>query len=320
MKLIIQIPCFNESAVLPTTLAQLPRTLPGVDRIEWLVIDDGSTDGTADVARAAGVDHVVRFPRNRGLARAFMAGLEACVARGADLIVNTDADNQYPADEIPRLIEPILAGRAELVIGARRIAEIEHFSGTKKLLQRLGSWVVRSASGTSVPDGPSGFRALTRDAALRMNVFGSYTYTLETIIQAGHADLAVESVSIRTNPFERPSRLIPSVGSYVRRSAATIFRIFLLYRPFRVFVLLGTVPIAAGLALFVRWVVLFLIDDPTRARTPSLIAGAVLVMIGFQLWTFALIADLLAANRRLLEDVQRRVRGLELPRSRGERP
>ena len=313
MKLIIQIPCYNEAEVLPTTLAQLPRELPGISRIEWLVIDDGSTDGTAEVARAAGVDHVVRFPHNRGLARAFVAGLDAAVSHGADLIVNTDADNQYPADEIPRLIEPILAGRADFVIGARRISEIEHFSSGKKLLQRLGSRVVRAASGTAVPDGPSGFRAMTRDAALRMNVFGSYTYTLETIIQAGHGDLTIESVSIRTNGYARPSRLIPSVSSYVRRSAATIFRIFLLYRPFRVFMLLGSVPIAAGLALFLRWILLYLLVDPTRSRAPSLIAGAALVMIGFQLWTFALIADLLAANRRLLEDVQRRVRGLELP-------
>ena len=319
MKLIIQIPCYNEAEVLPATLAQLPRSLPGVDCIEWLVIDDGSTDGTAAAARAAGADHVVVFPRNRGLARGFMAGLEACVAHGADIIVNTDADDQYPADEIPRLIVPILAGRADLVIGARRIAEIEHFSGVKKLLQRLGSWVVRAASGTSVPDGPSGFRALTRDAALRMNVFGTYTYTLETIIQAGHANLAVESVSIRTNPYKRPSRLIPSVGTYVRRSAATIFRIFLLYRPFRVFLLLGAVPVLAGLTLFARWIVLYLLVDPTRSRAPSLIAGAVLVMIGFQLWTFALVADLMAANRRLLEDVQRRVRSLGLPGSGPER-
>ncbi len=312
MKLIIQIPCYNEEDVLPKTLAQLPRELPGISSVEWLIIDDGSSDRTVERARAAGVDHVVRFPRRQGLARAFMAGVEASLARGADIIVNTDADNQYPAADIPRLIAPILEHRADMVIGARQMDQIDHFSASKKLLQRVGSWVVRTVSRTSVPDAPSGFRALSRAAALRMNVFGSYTYTLETIIQAGQKNMAVESIPIRANEYERPSRLISSVPRYLYRSALTILRIFVLYRPFRFFVLLGSVPFLVGTFLFLRWLVLFLTVDPTRARTPSLIAGAVLLLIGFQLWVFAVLSDLLAANRVLLEDVQRRLRSMEL--------
>jgi glycosyltransferase involved in cell wall biosynthesis len=311
MKVIIQIPCYNEEGTLGATLATLPRQLPDVDVVEWLVVDDGSTDRTIEVAQAGGVDHVVRLPSHQGLACAYMAGLEACVRAGADVIVNTDADNQYRADFIPHLIAPILGGHAEMVVGARPVDQIDDFSATKKLLQKLGSWVVRYASGTSIPDSPSGFRAITRDAALRLHVFGRYTYTLETVIQAGHKGLAVTSVPVLTNPATRPSRLVRSVSSYVRRSMVTIFRIFLLYRPLRVFFILGTVPFLGGVALFVRWLLLFFLEDSTRVRAPSLIVAAVLVLVGFQLWTFGLLADLLAANRKLLEDVQYRIRRAE---------
>lgn len=282
-----------------------------MDTVEWLVVDDGSTDRTADVAARHGVDHIVRLPTHRGLARAFAEGLEAALRAGADIIVNTDADNQYRADCIPALIAPILEGRAEIVIGARPIDRIEHFSATKKLLQKLGSWAVRQASRTDVPDSPSGFRAISRDAAMRLNVFDEYTYTLETVIQAGQKNLLVSWVPVETNGYLRPSRLIRSVPQYIRRSMLTILRIFILYRPLRFFLWAGAVPMLLGLLLAARWLALFLFDDPTRSRAPSLIAAAVLVLIGFQLWTFGLIADLLAANRRLIEDVQLRLRRAE---------
>lgn len=311
MKLIIQIPCLNEEASLPTTLAALPRSLPGIDRVEWLIVDDGSTDRTVEVARAHGVDHVVRFGTNQGLARAFMAGLEGAIRAGADIIVNTDADNQYDAADIPKLIEPILAGRAEMVIGARPIDEITHFSPFKKLLQKIGSWVVRKASGTSIPDSPSGFRAFSRNAALQLNVFSRYTYTLETIIQAGMKGIPITWVPIRTNEDLRPSRLVKGIADYVRRSVFTILRIFLLYRPLRSFFWVGTAFITPGLFLLVRWLVFYL-QGSTRVRAPSLILAAILVLIGFQTWTLGFVADLLAANRRLLEENQLRLRRLEL--------
>ncbi len=311
MKLIIQIPCLNEEASLPTTLAALPRSLPGVDSVEWLIIDDGSTDRTVEVARVHGVDHVVRFGANQGLARAFMAGLEGAIRAGADVIVNTDADNQYDAADIPKLIEPILAGRAEMVIGARPIDEIAHFSPFKKLLQKLGSWVVRKASGTSIPDSPSGFRAFSRNAALQLNVFSRYTYTLETIIQAGQKGIPITWVPIRTNADLRPSRLVKGIVDYVRRSVFTILRIFLLYRPLRSFFWVGTGFITPGFFLLVRWLVFYL-QGSTRVRAPSLILAAILVLIGFQTWILGLVADLLAANRRLLEENQLRLRRLEL--------
>ncbi|MDQ3556705.1 MAG: glycosyltransferase family 2 protein [Gemmatimonadota bacterium] len=317
MKLLIQIPCRNEEDTLPTTLAQLPRSLPGVGRVEWLIVDDGSTDRTVEVARAAGVDHVVSFPTHQGLARAFAAGLEACVAAGADIVVNTDADNQYEAACIPDLIAPILAGRAEIVVGARPIDEIRDFSPVKKLLQKLGSWSVRQASGTRVADSPSGFRAFTREAALRLNVFSEYTYTLETVIQAGQKNIPITSVPIRTNPSVRPSRLVRSVPSYVRRSIGTIARIFMLYRPLRFFFWAGLLPVGGGVALGVRWLALFFLEDAQRTRAPSLILAAVLLLAGFQLWTFGLVADLMAANRVLLEDVQLRLRRSEAERTRG---
>lgn len=309
-KLIIQIPCYNEEHTLGTTLAALPRQLPGIDCIEWLVIDDGSKDRTVEVAKANGVEHIVQFPTNQGLAKAFMAGLQASLKAGADIIVNTDADNQYYADDIPKLIKPILLGQAEIVVGARPIWKTKHFSPTKKLLQKLGSWVVRLASKTAIPDAPSGFRAFSREAALQLNVFNNYTYTLETIIQAGQKGMAIISVPIRTNPVLRPSRLVRSTPAYVVRSVLTILRIFMLYKPLRFFLLLGSVPFSLGVILGVRWL-LFFWAGSERTRIPSLILTAILILIGFQLWMFGLVADLMSANRRLVEDVQLRMRRLD---------
>jgi glycosyltransferase involved in cell wall biosynthesis len=310
-KLIIQIPCYNEADALPVTLSKLPRRMPGCDEVEWLVIDDGSTDGTAEVALAHGVDHVCRLPHNRGLARAFMAGLEACLAAGADIIVNTDADNQYEADDIPKLVAPVLAGQAEIVIGARPIHDIEHFSPAKKLLQKLGSWVVRIASWTKIPDAPSGFRAFSRNAALQMNVFNEYTYTLETIIQAGHKGLSITSVPVRTNPDMRPSRLVKSIPSYIRKSILTIFRIFVTYRPFRFFVLLGMVPFVLGALVATRYLVLMALGIAGQ-HIQSLILSAILILIGMQFFSLAFIADLMSVNRKLLEDLQLRMRAAAL--------
>lgn len=310
-KLIIQIPCYNEAETLPTTLSFLPRELPGIAEVEWLVIDDGSVDGTAEVARACGVDHIVSFDYNRGLAKAFMAGIEACLRAGADIIVNTDADNQYCADDIPRLVQPILLGRAEIVIGARPIHKIKHFSPVKKFLQKLGSGVVRLASGTKVQDAPSGFRAISRNAALQLNVFNEYTYTLETIIQAGQKGMAVESVPIRTNRDLRPSRLVKSIASYVQRSIFTILRIFVTYRPLRFFVTIGSAPILVGILLCFRWLLLYLGGTP-KSHVPSLILAAILILVGFQLWIFGLIADLMTVNRKLLENIQLKLRQMEL--------
>ena len=309
-KLIIQIPCYNEEETLEIALAQLPRQIPGIDTVEWLIINDGSLDRTVDVARACGVDHIVSFEYNQGLAKAFMVGIEASLKAGADIIVNTDADNQYCAEDIPRLIEPILLGYAEIVVGARPIRQIKHFSPSKKFLQQLGSWVVRVASSTNIPDAPSGFRAFSRNAAMQINVFNEYTYTLETIIQAGQKGIAITSVPIRTNPDLRPSRLVKSIPSYIKQSIFTILRIFMTYRPLRFFTVFGSIPFTLGFLLCVRWLVLFF-EDMTRARTPSLILAAILIIIGFQLWMFGLVADVMAVNRKILEDVQLRLRRSE---------
>jgi glycosyltransferase involved in cell wall biosynthesis len=314
MKLIIQIPCYNEEASLGLTLRDLPRQLPGIDQIERLVINDGSTDRTVEIARAQGVEHIVDFPRNQGLARAFMAGIEASLAAGADIIVNTDADNQYVAADIPLLIQPILDGRADIVIGARSIAQMEHFSMAKKLLQRWGSSFVRLLSNTDVADAPSGFRAFRREAAMRLNVFSKYSYTLETVIQAGQKNIAIVSVPIRTNPQLRPSRLMKSTSNYVRRSLGTMVRIFMSYSPLRFFIGLSTLPLAAGAILTARWLVLYFGGTP-RAHVPSLVAAAVCLLLGFQLIVVGLVADLLSVNRKLLEDVQLRMRRLELDKS-----
>ena len=315
MKLIIQIPCYNEEATLGLTLSELPRQLPGIDRVEWLIINDGSRDRTLEVARACGVDHIVDLPFNQGLAKGFMAGLEASLKAGADIIVNTDADNQYRAADIPKLIAPILEGNAEIVIGARPIQEIEHFSPIKKFLQKLGSFVVRVASKTNVPDAPSGFRAMSREAALRLNVFNEYTYTLETIIQAGQRGLTIASVPIKTNGYLRPSRLVKSISAYVQQSILTIVRIFMTYRPLQFFMMLGSVPFSLGFLLCFRWLLLFwgiVGDNPAKPRVPSLILAAMLILIGVQLWLFGLVADLMGVNRQLLEDIQLRLRRKEL--------
>ncbi|MDJ0570462.1 MAG: glycosyltransferase family 2 protein [Pleurocapsa sp. MO_192.B19] len=314
MKLIIQIPCYNEEATLGLTLSELPRQLAGIDEVEWLIINDGSRDRTLEVAQASGVDHIVDFQCNQGLAKGFMAGIEASLKAGADIIVNTDADNQYCAADIPKLIAPILEGRAEIVIGARPIQEIKHFSPIKKFLQKLGSLVVRLASKTDIPDAPSGFRAISREAALRLNVFNEYTYTLETIIQAGQRGLAITSVPIRTNGYLRPSRLVKSISAYIQQSILTIVRIFMTYRPLQFFMMLGSVPFSLGFLLCCRWLLLFwgiLGDNPAKPRVPSLILAAILILIGVQLWLFGLVADLMGVNRQLLEDIQLRLRRKE---------
>lgn len=310
-KLIIQIPCYNEEETLGITLTALPRKIPGIDQIEWLIIDDGSRDNTVGVAEKYGVDHIVKLSSNQGLAKAFMAGLEASLKAGADIIVNTDADNQYCADDIPLLLQPILLKQAEIVIGSRPIREIRHFSPMKKLLQNVGSWVVRLASNTDIPDAPSGFRAFSREAALRINVFNEYTYTLETIIQAGQKGMLITSVPIRTNGVLRPSRLMKSTSSYIVRSLFTILRIFMVYKPLRFFLILGTIPFSAGFLLGIRWLIFFF-TGTERTRIPSLILGAILILIGFQLWMLGLIADLMAANRKLIEENQLRLRRIDL--------
>lgn len=315
-KLIIQIPCLNEAEVLPETVAALPRQLPGVDQIEILVIDDGSEDGTADVARRLGVDHIVRFPQNQGLAKAFSAGVDAALKLGADIIVNTDADNQYDARDIPALIAPILAGRADMVVGDRDPHNLDHFSPLKRVLQFYGSWVVRGLSGTNVPDAASGFRAFSRRAALRLNVISDFTYTLETIVQAGKKQLAVTHVPVRTHAT-RPSRLFRSIPSYLRRSFITLVRIYSLYEPIRVFWTLGALMIAGGVALGMRFIYFSLTVGP-QGRVQSLILAAALSIIGVQTVLMGLIADLIASSRSLIEDTLLRIRKIELRL--GERP
>ena len=311
MKLIIQIPCKNEAEHLPATLADLPRKVAGFDEVEWLVVDDGSTDGTTEVARRHGVDHLVRLTNNKGLASAFQAGLDAALKLGADVIVNTDADNQYMAADIPLLLEPILEGRADMVVGDREVTTIEHFSPTKKLLQRLGSWVVRHASATTVPDTTSGFRAYNREAAIQMMVVSKFTYTLETVIQAGKMLVAVDHVPIRTNPKVRPSRLAKSTGAYVRRNAIEIFRIYAQYEPMRVFVR-GAVVI--GLVSLVVWgrFAYFYLEGNGKGHVQSLILGAVLFNAAMLLAALGVIGDLLAAQRVMTQRTFERVRRIEL--------
>ena len=303
MKLIIQIPCYNEEATLPITLAALPRELPGFDRVEWLIIDDGSTDNTVKVALDHGVHHVVRHPRNLGLAAGFINGLDYCLRHGADIIVNTDADNQYNADDIPLLIDPILKGQADFVIGSRPIRNIRTFSPIKKFLQKFGSWVVRIASKTNIPDAPSGFRAMSRATAQRLMVFNGYTYTLETIIQAGQNNMAITSVPIRVNDDLRKSKLVKSLFSYVKRSFATIIRIFVIYRPFLFFGAIGMTLFGIGLLIGIRFLY-FYFNSEGQGHIQSLILSAVLLGMGFQTCLVAFLADLLSANRKLLEDVR----------------
>ncbi|MDP2344023.1 MAG: glycosyltransferase family 2 protein [Deltaproteobacteria bacterium] len=311
MKLIIQIPCFNEEESLPIAVANLPRSIPGIDVVEWLIIDDGSSDKTREVAQKLGVHHIVGFPTNQGLARGFMLGIRSCLERGADIIVNTDADDQYNADDIPVLIAPILRGEAEIVVGERPIATIEHFSFIKKVLQKLGSSVVAGVSGTRVRDAPSGFRAFSRNAAARLNVFSSYTYTLETIIQAGQKNMGIVSVPIRVNRDLRPSRLVRGMLNYVARSIATMLRIAVVYRPFRFFLTLAAIFFAAGAVLSLRFVYFYATGDG-GGHIQSVVLGTTLLVIGFQTALLAFIADLQSVNRRLLEELledQRKRRG-----------
>jgi glycosyltransferase involved in cell wall biosynthesis len=303
-KLVIQIPCFNEEETLPETIADLPTTVPGFDVVEWLVVDDGSDDRTAEVARELGVHHVVSHHRNRGLAAAFLTGLDAGLRCGADVIVNTDADNQYDASCIPDLVRPIVEDHADLVVGERPIASIQEFSPVKKRLQRVGSWVVRRFSGTPVRDAASGFRAMSREAALRLQVFSKYTYTLETLVQAGWEGLAVTSVPIRVNAATRPSRLVRSIPSYISRSAQTIVRSFVLYKPFRFFFLVGLVPFLVGLALLVRWLLFFFFAENYSSRLPSLLTGVGALLVAAQIWMVAFLADLQASTRRMVSAVR----------------
>ena len=316
--LIIQIPCLNEAETLPGTLADLPRSLPGIDRIEVLVIDDGSRDGTADVARAHGVAHVVRLRRRKGLAAAFMAGIDAAVKLGADYIVNTDADNQYVGADIALLIEPLMKGEADIVIGDRNIKALSEMSAQKKLLQRLGSWVVRQVSGTEVPDTTSGFRAYTREAALRMTIVSEFSYTLESIIQAGKNKLAIAHVPVRTNPRVRPSRLFDSLFAYVKASGATIVRIYAMYEPLKVFSYIGASIFTIGLAITARFIYYYL-TGTGRGHVQSLIIAAVLMIVGFQVLLIGLVSDMISGNRKLLEDLMYRIRSLELDLGAGER-
>jgi glycosyltransferase involved in cell wall biosynthesis len=311
-RLIIQIPCLDEEETLPATVADLPRQVEGFDVVEWLVIDDGSSDRTSEVARELGVHHVVRHTRNRGLAAAFLTGLDAALRAGADVIVNTDADNQYSGASIPALVAPVAAGHADIVVGERPIESIPEFSWVKKRLQRIGSWVVRRFSGTEIADAASGFRAFSRDAAMRLQVFGPHTYTLETLVQAGVEGLAVASVPVEVNPQTRESRLVRSSGQYVWRSAQAIVRAYVLYRPLRFFFVLGLVPFFVGVALVVRWLVLFGVDDEYRSRIPSLLTAALFVLVAVQVWALGFVADLQAASRRIQSDVRLRQRRNEL--------
>jgi glycosyltransferase involved in cell wall biosynthesis len=314
MKLIIQIPCFNEEHQLPATLAALPRHVPGFDLVEWLIIDDGSVDKTIEAARAGGVDHIVRLTNNKGLAAAFQAGLDACLKLGADVIVNTDADNQYDGSSIPDLLTPILERRADLVVGDRQVAQVPHFSPAKKLLQRLGSWVVRQASSTDIPDTTSGFRAYNREAALQVVAVSKFTYTLETLIQAGKHQVAVTHVPVRTNPKTRESRLFPSTASYVRRNTLSIFRVYSQYQPLKVFWSGAAVMGLAALVIFVRFIVIFIAHPSTAANghVQSLIAGAVLFNAAMLLGALGVIGDLLDAQRVLSQRTFERVRRIEL--------
>lgn len=310
MKLIIQIPCLNEAETLEIALNDLPKQIDGIDEIEYLIINDGSRDNTVEVARNWGVHHIVSFPRNKGLARGFMAGLDAALRQGADIIVNTDADNQYCGEDIAKLIRPILDGEAEVVIGERPIDDTEHFSPLKKKLQHLGSFVVRKASKTDIPDAPSGFRAYSRDAAMHMNVVNEYTYTLETIVQAGRNRMAITSVPIRTNPELRSSRLFNSMASYVKRSMMTILRAFMMYRPMLCFTLVGAVPFLVGLGIGIRFLV-FYFTTGGSGHVQSLILACTLMILGFMTFIIGLQADVIAANRKILEDVQYHLRRLE---------
>ena len=312
MKLIIQIPCLNEEAALPATIADLPRRIDGIDEVELLVIDDGSTDRTVEVARECGVDHIVRLPNNKGLAAGFQAGLDACLKLGADIVVNTDADNQYKGSDVPKLVAPILAGRADMVVGDRRVTSIDHFSRWKKALQRLGSWVVRRLSGTEIADTTSGFRAYNREAAFGLLVVDNFTYTLESLIQAGKMLVAVDQVQIGTNPQVRESRLFSSTGSYVRRNAIAILRIYARYEPLRVFATAGAVVALLALAAWMPFLLDWVLNGDSTGHIQSLILGAVLFIAAIQLFALGVLGDLLAGQRVMTQRTFERVRRVEL--------
>jgi glycosyltransferase involved in cell wall biosynthesis len=310
-KLIIQIPCLNEAVTLPATLRDVPRSIPGVDKVELLVIDDGSTDDTVGVARACGVEHIVRFRRRKGLAAAFRAGIDACLKLGADYIVNTDGDNQYAGRDIPKLLAPLLSGQADICIGDRNIMALDHLTPGRKRLQRLGSWVVRQVSGTKVPDTTSGFRAYTREAALHMTIVTEFSYTLESIIQAGKKRMAIAHVPVSTNPRTRESRLFDSVASYIKHSAATIVRIYAMYEPLKVFTYVGLTIFLIGLAITLRFIYYY-ITGTGLGHLQSLILSAVLLILGFQILLIGLLADVISGIRKLIEDLLYRVRSIEL--------
>ena len=313
MKLIIQIPCFNEAETLEVTLNDLPKHIDGIDEIEYLIIDDGSHDNTAEVAKKWGVHYVVRFRRNKGLAKGFMAGLDACLKNGADIIVNTDADNQYCGADIETLVRPILDKKAHIVSGERPIDDTEHFTPLKKKLQHFGSWVVRKASKTTIPDAPSGFRAYSREAAMRINVINDYTYTLETIVQSGREKMAVMSVPIRTNPELRESRLFHSMWGYIKKSMLTIVRTYLMYRPLYFFFMLGSILALVGVGFFVRYFVFFCSGEGS-GHLQSLILASTLLIVGFQTIVVGLLGDVISANRKILQDVQYHVRKMDYSR------
>ena len=313
MKLIIQIPCFNEAETLEVTLNDLPKHIDGIDEIEYLIIDDGSHDNTAEVAKKWGVHYVVRFRRNKGRAKGFMAGLDACLKNGADIIVNTDADNQYCGADIETLVRPILDKKAHIVIGERPIDDTEHFTPLKKKLQHFGSWVVRKASKTTIPDAPSGFRAYSREAAMRINVINDYTYTLETIVQSGREKMAVMSVPIRTNPELRESRLFHSMWGYIKKSMLTIVRTYLMYRPLYFFFMLGSILALVGVGFFVRYFVFFCSGEG-GGHLQSLILASTLLIVGFQTIVVGLLGDVISANRKILQDVQYHVRKMDYSR------
>ncbi len=310
MKLIIQIPCYNEEKDLPVTLEHLPKTLKGIDTIEVMIVDDGSTDRTVEVAREKGVRHIVKMTNHKGLAEVFLNGLDASLHLGADIIVNTDADNQYFGEDIQKLVDPILAGEADMVIGTRNIKDIEHFSFIKKRLQSLGSWVVRQLSGTRVPDTTSGFRAFSREAALRLNVVSKFTYTLETVIQAGKKNIALTHVPIRTNKQLRKSRLFSSIPVYLKRSIFTITRIYALYEPLKIFLWVGGILFGSGFLLSLRY--LYFHFQRSGGHIQSLILAAVLMIVGFQVGMIGLLSDIISTNRRLIEEMLYRIKKIEL--------
>ncbi len=310
MKLIIQIPCYNEAETLEIALNDLPKKIEGIDEIEYLIINDGSQDDTVAVAKKWGVHHVVNFKQNKGLAKGFMAGLDGCLRNGADIIVNTDADNQYCGDDIQKLIQPILDGKADMVVGARPIDETEHFSFIKKKLQHFGSWVVRKASNTDIPDAPSGFRAFSREAAMHINVVNDYTYTLETIVQAGREKMAITSVPVRTNGELRPSRLFHSIWGYVKKSMLTILRAYMMYKPLKSFTFLAVIPTIIGLVIGFRYLY-YIVVGTAGGHVQSLILGCTLIIIGFLTLMIGLVADVIAANRKLLQDTQYHARRSE---------